>query len=410
VRSLEAQLQERQAELQRLEAQLRSEMAQRQREESQVAILEKEVADLGGQLAETAGAQARWQQRESELEACIREHEKQLAEASAAATVREVELNRLSSSVEELHILQSALCARVKELTAQNDAAAGRVKDLEDHAGELTRTLEGREQDLAALRHAILDAARLGGRFSRERLQVECEVVEGWKRLISTLLHTPLSAAQRGIVSEINGAMNGWKRGRVDATQRIDLQVEPPDLHRSEFNCAEVVEAALAAVRKTAEGAGLKARAALVGSAPDSARGNAKQIHQLITLLSASLPEVVSTETLDLQVAFEGEANGASTMRLQLTLSPVSGDGSPWTRVATITAASAKLRTVGSRESELALASAWQLALALGANPSLETAADGKLLISIVLPLVANSLLHSSNETRVEPVETSGVF
>ena len=40
---------------------------------------------------------------------------------------------------------------------------------------------------------------------------MEYQVVDGWKHLVTTLLQSPLSIAQRGVVSEIVGALDGWK-------------------------------------------------------------------------------------------------------------------------------------------------------------------------------------------------------
>jgi len=56
----------------------------------------------------------------------------------------------------------------------------------------------------------------------------------------------------------------------------------------------------------------------------------------------------------------------------------------------------------------LALAAAWQLALALGGSPFIETTADRKVRVQISLPLLATSSLFSENETGQASVATNG--
>jgi hypothetical protein len=75
-------------------------------------------------------------------------------------------------------------------------------------------------------------------------------VADGWKGLINTLLQTPLSMTQRGVVAEISRALDEWRKDGPGAMNGVEFQVEPPDLHGAEFNFAEVIECALAEVRK----------------------------------------------------------------------------------------------------------------------------------------------------------------
>jgi hypothetical protein len=307
-----------------------------------------------------------------------------------------------------LRVIQSTLCARVRELTNQQDAASRRIHELDGQFQGAARTIQARGQELAALRHAILDAARIAANISRERLQVECQAVDGWKRLITTLLHTPLSMAQRGLVGEIICCLDGWRKGRVHARNGVEFQIEPPDLHHSEFNCAEVIECALAAVRKNADETGAKVQTALVGPVPECVRGNAQHIHQLITMLATSLPDVGCAENLELQVSFGAKQHGTAEMLLSLLLSSTYSDETLRLRLTTLTEASATLRTVRCGGAELALAAAWQLALALGGSPFIETTADRKVRVQISLPLLATSSLFSENETGQASVAANG--
>ena len=346
IRSLEVQVRERQGEVDRLESSLQSESAQRRREQLRVEALEQESATLNRQLAEQAAEQQRSHQRESELEQRLRRQTDQLAASEAVATSREAELKSLRSTIDDLRVIESALCSRVRELTCQNDLASQRNDELEGQSRAVAQTIRSRDQELAALRHAILDAARTGDNISRERLQVEYQVVDGWKRLITTLLQTPLSMAQRGVVSEVVCALEGWRKGRADATSGVEFQVDPPDLHQAEFNCAEVIKCALAAVRKSADESGAPVQAALVGAMPERAYGNARQIHQLITLLAGSLPGVGSAGKLELQVSFATVQKGTADLLVSLLLSPTTSLETLCLRLTTFTEATATLRTV----------------------------------------------------------------
>jgi len=117
--------------------------------------------------------------------------------------------------------------------------------------------------------------------------------------------------------------------------------------------------------------------------------GNAQHIYQLITMLAASLPEAGCAENLELQVSFGASQNGTAEMLLSLLLSSTHSAETLCLRLTTLTQASATLRTSRSGGPELTLAAAWQLALALGGNPSIEATADRKVRVQISLPLLA---------------------
>jgi chromosome segregation ATPase len=387
IRALESQVRKQQAEVNRLESLLQSEIDQCRREQAQAEALEKQTAELSEQLAGKVAEQQRWLQREAELEQFVRTQKDQLANSAAAATIQEVELGSLKKTADDLRVIQAALCTQVRDLTTQNSAASERIHELVVQSQAATRTIQARDQQLAALRHAILDAARIGSNISRERLQVDCQVVDGWKQLINALLHTPLSMAQRGLVSQITCALDGWRKGRPDATNGVEFQVEPPNLQPSEFNCAELIESVLAAIRKNADETGAKIQTALVGPMPGRVYGNARHIHELITLLAASLPETGRAENLE--ISFEAVQNGTAGLQLSFLLSPTGSAESRCDRLAAVTRASGTLQAASRDGSELALAAGWQLALALGGEPSLEPTADQKVLVRIFLPLLA---------------------
>jgi len=387
--SLDLQVREGQGELNRLESLLQSEIVQRRTENSRAEALEKQAAELNIRLSEKIAEQQRWQQREFELQQQIRRQRAELANSAAAVGARDLELQGLRSTIEDLQNVQFDLRAKLRQITNQFDSAAKQIQDLMRERQATTDDVQSRDQELAAIRHAIFDAARIGSKISRERLQVERQTVDGWKSMAATLLHTPLSMAQRGLISEFIGALDAWKKGRADATNGSEFQVEPVDLLQSEFNCAEVIHSAFAAVKANANATGTKVQTAIVGPLPKSRHGSAKQIHQLITLLAAALPEVGRAQDLEVQASFEPKQNDTANILLSFKLTPTddSNDDDLTLRLKNIAEASGSVPITRCAASELTLKAAWQLALAMGATPSIETMADGKVRVQILLPL-----------------------
>jgi chromosome segregation ATPase len=73
-----------------------------------------------------------------------------------------VELNSLRRAIDDFRVIQSALCARLRELTTHYDTASQRIHELEGRSKAARQMIQTREQQLEAMRHAILDAARIG--------------------------------------------------------------------------------------------------------------------------------------------------------------------------------------------------------------------------------------------------------
>jgi hypothetical protein len=126
-------------------------------------------------------------------------------------------------------------------------------------------------------------------------------------------------------------------------------------------------------------------------------------------MLAGSLPAVGRAEMLEVQVSFQGEQNGAAGMLLSLEVSPADGDETLRQRLTTLTEGSASFGTARSAGPELTLMSAWQLALALGGSPSVETTADRKVRVQVSLPLRAASLPSLENEAPAVGAEARGV-
>jgi len=177
----------------------------------------------------------------------------------------------------------------------------------------------------------------------------------------------------------------------------IELQVELPDLHESTFDCAEVIDSAMAAARKNTDEIGAKIHTTLVGPVPECVHGNAQQIHQLIAIMAASLPQVGAAADLELQVSFVANKKGTLDMLLSFLLSTTQNADTLCLRLAALTEAASTFRMTRREGPELALASAWQLSMALGGNPSIETAPEQKVCVKISLPLLTGAPLLSKN-------------
>jgi chromosome segregation ATPase len=230
---LDSQLRDRNGKIAALESTLQSERAQRCQDQSRIETLENDLASLTALLSEKAAEQQRLRDHESELAHRIARLNDELAQSCAEAGIREAELARLTSPIDDLRIVESALCARVREITALHDAACKRVQELESKGLAATREIANRDLELAGLRYTVLDAVRIAKRFSRERIQADCQAIDTWKSLIGTLLETPLSKTQRGMVTEIVCALDGWKKGRASATPGAEFQVESLELHNT---------------------------------------------------------------------------------------------------------------------------------------------------------------------------------
>ena len=159
-----------------------------------------------------------------------------------------------------------------------------------------------------------------------------------------------------------------------------------------------MIESAFAAVQKNADENGAKVQTLLVGPVPERVHGSAQHIHQLITTLATSLPDIGRSRALEIEVSFGQNQNGSGNMLLSLLLIPSEGDETLCGRLIRLAQESATLQTLRSKGPELALASAWQLALALGGSPFIETTADRKVRVQISLPLLATLVGASFQE------------
>src|SRR6185436_16704852 len=81
-------------------------------------------------------------------------------------------------------------------------------------------------------------------------------------------------------------------------------------------------------------------------------------------------------------------------------------DESLSSRLTKLTEGFATVRAAQCNGSEFVLASAWQLALALGAHPSIETMPERKVHLEISLPICTSSSLFSENRSGYASIAT----
>jgi hypothetical protein len=89
------------------------------------------------------------------------------------------------------------------------------------------------------------------------------------------------------------------------------------------------------------------------------------------------------------QVSFEPKQNDTANMLLSFKLTPAdrANDDALTLRLKNIAEASGSIPTTRCAAPELTLKAGWQLAVAMGATPSIDTVADGKVRVQVCLPL-----------------------
>jgi hypothetical protein len=181
-----------------------------------------------------------------------------------------------------------------------------------------------------------------------------------------------------------------------------------PDLHATEFSGADLIESALAAVRKTADETGVQVQTRLVGQAPERVHGSSQHLHQLITMLAASLSDIGRADSLEVQAAFEVKQGGDAELQLSLFVASAGCGETLFHRLKALTEGSASLRSVRCGGPELGLTGAWQLALAMGGRPSVLITGEQKVGVEISLPLPANAAVSSENGIGLAVIGTNG--
>jgi chromosome segregation ATPase len=138
---------------QELEVLQRHLQAQQETSRIERLTLEARTSQLEAVTHELAAAQRRIEEQ-THLRQTLAERLGELERAKAQAAAQ------AEAAIDDMRVIQSALCARVREMTQQHDAALRRIQELDDQLQVATRKIEARNQEPAALRFAILEAAR----------------------------------------------------------------------------------------------------------------------------------------------------------------------------------------------------------------------------------------------------------
>jgi hypothetical protein len=346
------------------------------------SVTESLAAESGRRVA----AEQLWSGRESELQSRIRAQQENLAKSDATLSTQETEIKNSRKIIEELKVLQSALCLKVQHLTGRGETSARLIQELQQKIAQAELAVEASQKKQAGLRYSILDASRMSARLHRERSQKERHSMDAARQLLSSLAQTPLSLAQRELLTELQNSLDGLKNSRVGTSKIAAYPAELPDLRDSEFSFTDVTENAFHAVRAAAEAAGVTVQVSAYGTTTGKLIGYAEHIYQLITLLAVSpLTIVTGVSALDLRVAIKPKCVRFAEMTVRVALSSDDNTQDLLARLTSVTTAAATLQTGLFDEAELGLAAGWQLARAMGAQAILEV--DGGKEICLVLSL-----------------------
>ena len=361
------------------------------------------TASLATEASRREAAEQVWLGREAELQNHLRTQEGELAKSSVRLAGQAVEIKNARQMIEELQVLQSALCNKIQNLTSQGEAAAKFVQELKANVARSEKAVSNREKNLAGLRYAVLDAARMNARLHRERSHKERQNQDVLRRLLSSFAQTPLSLAQRGLLAELQHSVDNLKNTRSGALNPAHYPVELPSLRGSEFDFTEITESAFQAVRMAATAAGVTVQASASGSTPQCLIGCAEHVHQLITLLAIS-PITVTTgvNALDLQVAIKPQCARFAELSLRVALTSDDDTQELLRRLTSVTAAAASLQTGSFNEAEIGLAAGWQLAEALGARAAWELGGGKDVCLVLSLPVEMNPVAPVSINDAVD--------
>lgn len=387
INGLNLELQKHRDAQERLDASLQGEATQRRDLETRVQKFQTQLDDASRQLAQKCMAEQIWIGRESELQTSIREQQDELAKSKAAFASQEVDLKNARIKVEESQILQTVLCAKIQVLTEQNERTGKSVQELEVKAARSGDA--GR--NLAVVRYAILEASRMSAKLHRERVQKERQNLDAVRQLLSSLVQTPLSMAQRGMLAEVQDSMEGLDATRAGSVPVQSCLVEMPAFNRSEFNLGELIESAFGMVLTSARAAGVEMQASASETASGQAAGFAEHIHQLITLLAAApLTAMAGINACETRLDLKPGNDQLADLVLRVTLTTDADAQELLACLNTAIGAAGNLQTTSLSEAELGLGAGWQLALAMEAQPTLEAVSANQVCLTVSLPLEKN--------------------
>ena len=350
-----------------------------------------------------------WLARETELQNRIGNQQDEITKSSATLAGKVLEIKHAREKIEELQVFQSAVCAKVQHLNEQAESTAKVIQELKAKATLSESAIENGLKKLAGLRYAILDASRMSTRLHRERSRKERQNLDAIRQLLSSFSQTPLSLAQRGMLSEIHNSIDGLKNSHAGTTKIAAYPAQLPSLRGSEFCFSEVTDSAFRAVRAAAEAAGVVVQVSASGATASKLIGYAEHLHQLITLLAVSpLTIMTGINALDLRVAIKSKDVKSAEMTMRVALSSDINTKDLHARLASVMAAASTLQTGSFDEAELGLAAGWQLAQAMGAQAMLEVDGSKEVCLVLSLPIETDARPALADGTAVYVPSNNG--
>jgi chromosome segregation ATPase len=391
IETLKAQSKSGRDEISKLESLLQDEVAQKRHVRQQAEALQRRVSELTAELSSKTAAEQDLRQREAQLESALAIQKDHFNYASNRTVILESKLTVAQRRVEELELIQTALCARVKELTAQHETIAQQVKALQTRLQDNVSTLHDRDHQLACLRFAVLAASQNHSLFHSERLTAEDKIVAGVRHMMASLMHTPLSPAQRNLLDEMIGVLDGWHMSRTNVSYTGLFPIEPPVRQIGKFNLAAALDAAFDCAKSQAAKAGASCDCIRSGDAPDVLHGDASQIQQLITRFASSLREFAEAASIRISATVGNAASDVIPVKLIWSTANAENDPTLQARVRAVAAASANLQAAQMGTAEAGLAAAWQLALVMEGAPEIVSEVSGPWHFEVTLPLAIAS-------------------
>jgi hypothetical protein len=387
IQSLESQLQQRRAEIEQAERLLRAMTAEQRRVQLQAEDLRAQLCESSERLAEKVAAEQSWKQHEAELEGCVRKHRDQIGNSVATISMQEVEIRNTRQKLAEQRVIQSALCAKIRKLITASGSLAKNVQELQAQAKVSQQFIQDGQKELAGLRYAILEAWRLGAQISKDRVEALRHDAVSLTRTVATLSSTSLSTAQRGLANWLQSSVESWVDKQAETLSCLQIQVERPVFQEREFDFMELMNGVFKAIQATSVKQDFVAQTSIVGEAPGQVRGDDTHIHQLLTMMTGSVGELVDLRRLELRVSVESSGLGPDALTAQLVLATDGDANEVRAHLAGITAVSGTLQGPLLAGAESNFAACWQMAHAMGGLARFEAAADREIRISVMLPI-----------------------
>jgi len=284
-------------------------------------------------------------------------------------------------------LVQSALCAKVQELTLAETSLARHRQALEEQIAAAEKGIHQSRQELAALRYAVLDGSRGNSHVNRIHTQTVRQSATSLSQVISALLSSPLSLAQRRLATSVQGAQEGWMKSQLESLSALQPPISAPVFQAGEFNLAEVTQGPWQTIQRRAAAAGIQVQTAISPSVPEKIIGEPRHIGQLLTLLPEALARQPETSQLCVEVSVDPILPGSARLSLELEIAVKGAASELCERFTAIAAASGTLQTAQLAEVEADLAVCWQLAQALGGTVDFHSTSEKNVRLQVVLPV-----------------------